>query len=84
MSLDDTNDDDMLRLSRSGRTLPREFGPNDHVAKIHMPEQLYTDLSALAAIEGKGLSEYLRDRLMEFTYGEMEAMRIRTHRASRE
>ena len=70
-------------FSRSGRTLPRDLGPNDHVAKVHLPEQLYCDLSALAAIEGKGLSEYLRDRLMEFTYGEMEAVRIRTQRSGR-
>ena len=70
-------------LSRSGRTLPRDLGPNDHPAKVNLPEQLYCDLSALAAIEGKGLSEYLRDRLMEFCYGEIEAVRIRAHRSSR-
>lgn len=78
------SDDKPARFSRSGRTLPRDFGPNDHVAKIHMPAQLYTDLSALAVIEGKGLSEYLRDRLMEFAYGELEAVRLRTHRESRQ
>lgn len=80
----DVSDANSARFSRSGRTLPRDFGPNDHVAKVHMPEQLYSDLSALAGIEGKGLSEYLRDRLMEFAYGELEAVRLRTYRESRQ
>lgn len=42
---------------------------NSESMKIHLSESLKRDLKVLAAIQGKELSEYVRDVLETHTYG---------------
>lgn len=67
--------DDEPRFSRSGNTHPD--GKTTEEIKVKLPEDLKTAIAGLAAIHGKTTSEYVRDRLTQFVYGELHVIRSR-------
>lgn len=49
--------------------IPKRREKNSESMKIHLSESLKRDLKVLAAIQGKELSEYVRDVLETYVYG---------------
>ncbi len=68
--------DDEPRFSRSGSSHPD--GKATEEIKVKLPEELKTAIASLAAVHGKTTSEYVRDRLTQFVYGELHVMRSRS------
>lgn len=68
-------------FSRSGISVGDKC---DEPVKTLVPSHLHECLVALAALEGVGMSEYVRDVLSEHVYGRMTHVRMRTRGLRRE
>lgn len=68
-------DENRAMFSRSGNTHPD--GKATEEIKVKLPEDLKDAIAGLAAIHGKTVSEYVRDRLTQFVYGELHVLRSR-------